>query len=102
MTMFNDTKSTFNEKRAFMNRDLAIQQRAKFSFLINFKKLLSSWGFENISFDDDEGIISVAGTQVLHVAIDGFIFKPEWLNTKCVCRANQRPEVQRVDQVGGG
>ena len=39
---FNATNSSFEESRTFMNRDLPVQQRAKFSFLLNFTKLLIS------------------------------------------------------------
>ena len=82
MKVFNDAKSTFAETRNFMSRDLPFQQRVKFSFLLNFKRLLTcqEWGFQNVNFDDDAGTISVAGQPVLEVAIDDSTFKTSWTN----------------------
>ena len=82
MKVFNDAKSTFAETRNFMSRDLPFQQRVKFSFLRNFKRLLTcqEWGFQNVNFDDDAGTISVAGQPVLEVAIDDSTFKTSWTN----------------------
>ena len=82
MERFNDAKNSYKETRTFMNRDLAIQQRAKFSFRLNFKRLLIKWEFEKVSLDDDEGILSVAGLPVLKAAVDVFTFKVTWLDTK--------------------
>ena len=79
MKQFNDSKDVFGETRNFMNKDFPVQHRAKFSVLLNFKKLLAEWQFEIISFDDDSGTISVAGLAVLRVAIDDFTFKLTWL-----------------------
>ena len=76
MKMFNVTKSAFNETRMLMNKDLVIQQRAKFSFLINIKKLLIVCAFENVNFDDETGILSV-----LEVDTDIFTFKAVWLDS---------------------
>ena len=82
ITIFNGTKCAFNETRTFMNRDLAIQHRAKFSLLLNFKRLLIKWEFEKINFDDDEGILTVAGLPVLKAVVDVVTFKITWLDTK--------------------
>ena len=62
-----------------MNKDLPFQQRVKFSFLLSPKKLLSEWKFENVSFDDETGTLSVAGLPVLCAATDGFALKLTWL-----------------------
>ena len=35
MEKFNDSKNTFADSHKFMNRDLLVQHRAKFSFLLN-------------------------------------------------------------------
>ena len=49
MKQFNDSKNVFGETRNFMNTDFPVQHRAKFSFILNFKKLLAEWQFEIIS-----------------------------------------------------
>lgn len=79
MIIFNDTKSAFMDNRTYMNKDLPVQQRAKFSFLHNLKKLLAAWGFENIKFDDTSWILSVGGIPVIQARTDEFTFKPKWL-----------------------
>ena len=45
MKQFNDSKNVFGEARNFMNKDSPVQHRANFSYLLNFKKLLSSVRF---------------------------------------------------------
>ena len=79
---FNETKNAFADDRSFMNRDKPIQQRTKFTFLLNFKRMLTSveWKFQNVSFDEDESEISVAGVPVLRVAVDGVAFKLVWID----------------------
>jgi hypothetical protein len=79
---FNDTKTMFSEQIKFMSKDLPIKQRTAFSFLINLKKLLLGWGFLNVNFDDDSSTLSVAGVPVLRVTIEGFTFKPVWLESE--------------------
>ena len=79
ITTFNKNKNAFNETRTFMNQDRPLQERTKFSFLLNFKKLLIEWGFDRISFEEGSGTISVAGLPVLKVSTDGFAFKTVWL-----------------------
>ena len=80
MQQFNAGRNSFAESRTFMNKDLPVEQRVKFSFLLNCKKLLTEWKFENVSFDDETGTLSVAGLPVLRVATDGFALKLTWLS----------------------
>ena len=80
--VFNDGQNTFSETRTFMNRDLPIQHRSKLSFLNGFKKLLIKWKIENVSFNDDSFIISVAGVPVLKVMTEGLSFQIIWLDHK--------------------
>ena len=83
MIKFNAKKNAFDQAPMFMNRDLPIQQRTKFSFLLNLKKLLVNWGFENVRFDDGPGTLMVGGgAPVLQVKSDGFNFRLEWLDDK--------------------
>ena len=80
ITRFKDAKVAFANKLTYMNKDLPIQQRTRFSFLLGFKRLLANWGFENVSFDDGDGTISVGGTPILEVKTDAFTFKQAWLD----------------------
>ena len=79
MSTFNNAKSSFNTSRTFMSPERPILERTKFSFLLNFKRLLIDWGFKNVSFDDGIGTISVARTPVLKVSTEGSTFKSDWL-----------------------
>jgi hypothetical protein len=80
ITVFNASKTSFADAPSYMNRDLPIQHRAKFSYLLGLKKLLMQWEFGNCRFDDDTGILSVGGLPVLQAAVEGFTFKLEWLD----------------------
>lgn len=84
MKQFNGARVSFADSRSFMNRDLPVQDRAKFSFLHNLKKLLKQWEFENVNFedssDDSSGTISVAGLPILRVDIRDSAFKLTWLS----------------------
>jgi hypothetical protein len=76
---FNDTRSSFSDSRAYMNRDLPIKQRISFSFLLDLKKLLVEWKLEKVSFDDGSGIMSVGGLPVLRVVVVGSSFQLIWM-----------------------
>ena len=76
---FNDTRSSFSDSRAYMNRDLPIKQRISFSFLLDLKKLLVEWKLEKVSFDDGSGIMSVGGLPVLRVVVVGSSFQLIWI-----------------------
>ena len=80
ISLFNSVRKSFADAPSYMNKDLPLQQRAKFSFLLNFKKLLAVWKFENISFDDASGVLKVAGKPVLEATIDDFTLKLTWLD----------------------
>ena len=79
---FNEKKHAFAEARTFMNIDLPLLQRTRFSFLLKLKRLLIEWKFENVSFDDAFNVSTVAGDPVLQVEVEGDEFKPKWLNKK--------------------
>ena len=78
MKLFNDAQVTFCSSRSFMDRDMPVQDRVKFSFLLNLKKLLKEWEFQNTNFEDNSGTISMAGLPVLRVDTDGLAFKLAW------------------------
>ena len=63
-----------------MNKDLPAKQRTMFNFLLNLKKLLVVWKFENVSFDDRTGILTIAGVDILQAEVDTFDFKLNWLD----------------------
>jgi hypothetical protein len=78
---YNAAKNKFAEEPSFMNRERPLQQRIKFSFLLNLKRLLTDWGYLSVRFDEVSGVLSVAGAgDVLQATIDGPEFKLKWLS----------------------
>ena len=77
---FNAVKTSFSDAQSYMNIDLPVHQRTVFSFLLNFKRLLTSWGFKQVNFDDAAGILSIASDPILQVAAVGLTLKLDWLN----------------------
>ena len=65
-----------------MNKDRPVQQRTKFSFLLNLKKLLQGWSLENVRFDEDADFLSIAGDDIVKVEVVGFELKLNWLDDK--------------------
>ena len=63
-----------------MNKDLPAKQRTMINFLQNLKKLLVGWKFEKGNFNDPTGILTIAGIAILHVEVDTFDFKLNWLD----------------------
>jgi hypothetical protein len=80
ITMFNAVKKSFSYVESYMSIDLPLHQRTVFSFLLNFKRLLASWEFERVNFDDASGILSIAGDPILKVTTAGFTLKLDWLD----------------------
>ena len=77
---FNAARITFSDAKTYMNEDRPVSQRTKFSFLLNTKKLLVGWKFENVQFDDLTGVLSIAGTHMLMATVEGTVFKLTWLD----------------------
>ena len=69
-----------SEAKSYMKKDLPAKQRTMFNFLLNLKKLLVVWKFENVSFDDRTGILTIAGVDILQAEVDTFDFKLNWLD----------------------
>ena len=77
---FKSSKSQLSEKRSYMNRDRPIQERAKFSFLLNLKRLLMEWGSLDVRFDEISRTRTIERTEILQVATEGSVFKLLWLS----------------------
>ena len=80
MERFKSSKSKFSETTLYMNQSRPFQQRVRFSFLLNLKRLLLEWEFKNVRFDDASETLEIAGTEILRVAIEGDEFKLNWLS----------------------
>ena len=63
-----------------MSRQRPLLQRITFSFLLNFKRLLSESGFMMVRFDEASGTLSVAGVDVLQATIVKQELKLTWLS----------------------
>ena len=62
---FGAVRSTVPDSQSYMNKDRLVQQRAKFSFLLNLKKLLQGWSIENVRFDENTDVLSKGGDRWL-------------------------------------
>ena len=80
MERFKSSKRKFSETTLYMNQSRPFQQRVRFSFLLNLKRLLLEWEFKNVRFDDASETLEIAGTEILRIAIEGDEFKLNWLS----------------------
>ena len=82
---FNSSKhqlSESSEKASSMSKDRPIQKRVPFGFLLGVKRLMMSeqWQFENVQFDADTGVLTLAGVDILRVSVSNFDFNMTWLD----------------------
>ena len=62
--VFNAAKKQFADNVSFMSKDRNFNPRVIFSFLLNFKRLLITWGFKAVSFDEGSGVLSIGSSQL--------------------------------------
>ena len=73
-------KHPIADQLAYMNKKFPVQQRVMFSFLYNFKNLLTAWEFDNIRFAENTWTLSVGGPPVFQSTPNELTFKPIWLS----------------------